>query len=318
MPVVEQQTRRGNGMGDRVVTEKSILSRAIAAGDLPEFPLKILMYGGNRVGKTTLACKNGKRTLLISCETAVSGGLESIRKIPGVMVLRYRQHFRGTKDLVYLARELERGGYKDFDYVILDTVTSVQDVVLSELLGLPKVPDQASWGTVPDGFYISRSEKTREVLRPFLDLPVNTIFLGKEKDHNPPKEVRFTSSGKEAPDMTPKFLLGVGEQSYVAAELGGATLGWLQDGCDCICRLSVQEEIVRKEVRANGKVKVREHGTGKYIRYLRTGYHPNFSAGIRSCTPELVPEFIAKPTMPQLVAVIRGVGSKDGRMGGVA
>lgn len=315
MPTVTKQKPFGNTKP----APGSILGQAIAVEQMPEAPLKLLIYGQNRVGKTTLACQWLKPLLLISWEPSLSGGMESVRKVKGVscvhVVPRSSPLLQAkdrpawlltTDDALQLCQELRVN--RPFASVVFDGATSCQDVQLTDILDLPAAPDQMSWGMVTGDQYRQRSERTREVIRPFLDLPMDTVILAKERDHNPPKEERVSASGKVQPDMRAKFLRGVGSGSFIAADLGGATVGWLQDACDGILRLSVEEEIEERRVRldAKGPEVVTEHPTGRFIRHLRCCYHPNYAAGIRSCRPEAVPEVIAAPTYQKLIAVLRG------------
>lgn len=304
MPQVTQQRAR---TAPTPQTKGGILSRAVPVGQMERATLKILMYGQNRVGKTTFACQFAKPLLLISFEPAKTGGAESVRLVDGVSILRHGVDFNGVAETVQLARELKQEA-KAYKTVVLDSASTMQDMVLCGILNLPAVPDQMSWGMVGSDGYRQRSEKTREVLRPFLDLDVDTIVLAKEKDHNPPKEEKVNErTGKVQPDMRPKFLRGVEQASFIAADLGGATTGWLQDACDCVCRLFVEEEVKELVLNRGKPTESRTFTpTGKFIRYLRTGYHPNYAAGVRSCRPEAVPEVIPNPTAEKLLAVLAG------------
>lgn len=277
------------------VAKDSLLSRAVDVSDLDMPDPSILMYGGNRVGKTTIASKFDKPTLFITFEPTESGGIESIRKEKGVKVLQYGVHFKDCNEAVGIAHELE--GNHGFKWVVIDSATSLQDKVLTEILGPNRNPTTLSWGTVDSGEYRMRSERVREILRPFLALKMGRIILAKERDHNPPKEERVNEkTGKTQPDMRPKFIRGLQQESFVAADLGGATAGWLQDACDCICRLSVDKEVVVEKRVVNGKTVETENETGRYVRYLRMTYHPNFAAGIRCATPSNVPDFLVDAT----------------------
>lgn len=308
MPTITRQKPPAPRPVAQTQTNGSILARARPVSQLRRAPLKILMYGGNRVGKSTLACKFAKPLLVVSFEPTESGGVESVRKEPGVDVLLHGQDFTGLGQTVTLARELKTGS--KYKTVVIDSATSMQDMVLREIMDLPELPQQNSWGTVNSDEYRQRSEKTREGLYAFLQLPTDVIVLAKEKDHNPPKEERVTNSGKIAPDMRAKFLRGVGEMSFIAADIGGATAGWLSDVCDCICRLYVDELVEEIEINTGTKEKPRitkqRKNTGRYVRVLRTGYHPNYAAGIRSCDPDTVPDVIIEPTVEKILKAIRG------------
>lgn len=270
----------------------SILSRAIPVAELEEDFIKIVIYGQNRTGKTTLACQFPKPLLLVSFEPAKSGGAKSVKKIPGVTLLR----ITSAKDAVALAAELRANN--QFKTLVLDSVTSLQDLILISILNLPELMEQNGWGKVRRDEYRERSEQTRETLRPFLNLPCHTVLIAKEKDHNPPDKEK------------PSILRGSQLESFFAADLGGATVGWLHDACDYIARLSVEKETkeVKTTTKIAGKVVVNTKTveTGAIIRKLRTMTHPNFAAGFRSENPAAVPEFITRPTFEKIAKAIRG------------
>jgi hypothetical protein len=292
----------------------SILSTAVPVRQLAEVGRKVCLYGRNRVGKTTLACQFPKPLLLVSCEPAEAGGAESVAKMDGVHLIRIAnrplpgEKLYGKTKALALAEELGRG--HQFKTVVLDTATSLQDLILQEIMGLSKVPEQLDWGSVNEDQYRDRSSQTKEALRPYLDLKCHVVVCAQEKDHNPPKD-RSTS----------KLTRSLQTESFFAADLGGATAKWLQDACSCIVQLYEDWEI--KEIVNKAKVGDQWHETrevvetGKRVRRLRTLFHVNYMAGIRSATPEAVPEFLqcASPNefYVELVKVLEGIKSSKGK-----
>ena len=270
-----------------------LLDRAVPVSELADDFIKMVIYGENRVGKTTLACQFPKPLLLVAMEPNKSGGARSVKKVPGVSYLRVDN----SLDAVTLARQIAARGYP-YKTVVVDSATSYQDIILKEILGLSHLPEQLNWGTVSRDQYRERSEKTREALRPYLDLECHVVVTAKQRDHNPPKD--------DKPEITRKQQ----HESFFAADLGGATVGWLHDACDYIGRLYVDKETVVQErkVTLNGKttLKREEVETGRVVRRLRTMYHPNYAAGFRSCDPDKVPEYIEEPTYDKIQAVIDG------------
>ena len=177
----------------------SVLAGAVPVTSLREEFIKVCWYGRNRSGKTTMAAmvaqaamkKTGKPSLIISAEPDENGGALSISGVDGIILTRVTppnrpivgDNIKGSAKLVAIARELEQSN--PFAWVFLDTVTSLQDVILVELMGLSKVPELLSWGFVPDGIYQQRAEKLRETVRPLLSLTnCNVGILAQEKDHN--------------------------------------------------------------------------------------------------------------------------------------
>lgn len=273
----------------------SLLSQAVPISEVIENYIKMVVYGENRVGKTTLACQWPKPLLLISMEPQGTGGALSVTKVAGVKTLRVLS----TDHAVKLAVELMSDDY--YKSVVLDSVTSLQDIVLKEIMNLPEIIDQLNWGMVGEDGYRERSEKTREVLRKFINLPKHVVFNAKERDHN-----------KDKASRKPKMLRSAETESFFAADLGGATAGWLHDCCDYIGRLYIDKEYEERVIPGpmmkgvKGPDRVEYHETGRIVRRLRTLYHPNYAAGFRSCTPEKVPEFIQDPTFAKIKAIIDG------------
>ncbi len=292
----------------------SILSQAVDVGELEDLFIKMCIYGRNRIGKTTLACQFPKPLLLVAMEPSPTGGARSVMGMPGINVIRVthkalidpttkkREKIWGSKKAILLAKELQADcPYKT---VVIDTATSYQDIILSEIMGLSDVPEMLSWGLVDEGQYRQRSEKTRECLRPFLDLRCHVIVIAQEKDHNPP-EGRIS-----------KIIRPAQEESFFAADLGGATAKWLQDNCDYVCQLFQDREI--KEVPSLVAPKKDAAGnkipnpptlvdTGQIVRRLRTMYHPNYSAGFRSANPDAVPEYIQAAKPDEMYAAVMQV-----------
>lgn len=280
-------------------------------------------FAVHNCGKTSLAAQFPGPLLLLSYERCPSGGARSIRKRnPDVTWLRV-----GTPegmnpddpnlvlnaddvigDTDRIAEELKE--HCPFKTVVFDHVTVFQDWVLEKLLGRP-LPQQLNFGAVSGDNYRDRAEITKTKLKPFADLPCHTVFIGKEKDHNPPREDKVNpNTGKVSPDMRPKFLRGMQQESFVSVDVGGATAGWLQDLCEYACRLYMAKEIevsVTEQTILGKKQTFRtETETGKFVRSLRVAYHPNYFSRFRSDDPDALPEAIDNPTWAKLKAVIDG------------
>lgn len=260
------------------------------------------MFGANRTGKTTCACTFPKPLLLVSFEPTDSGGATSVKRVPGVHFLHLQSSEKGAR----LCNEIKANC--QFKTVVVDSVTSYQDIVLQEICGFDELPVSLSFGKVTGDQYTERAEKTKEGLRMFKSLPCNVVFIGKEKDHNPPKEEKVGKSGKIQPDIRPRFLRGMQQESIIATDLGGSTAGWLHDVCDWAFRLYFDKEIVVDEVKMRGDeppVRIPRE-TGKHVRCLRTMYHPNYWCGCRAEFAEAVPECIENPTYDRILQMIRG------------
>lgn len=317
MPPMPQRQLPNNRTKPKLAAEPtSMLSLAMNASEIEDELIKICIYGQNRVGKTTLACTFPKPLLLLSFEPNRTGGAQSIKNIPGVKVIRVKvkreKHdppntIYGSESVFQLIEDLKNDTI--IKSVAIDTVTSYQDLFLQEILGLSSLPEQLAFGSITSDQYRQRSERVKEGLRPFLNLNKHTILLGKEKDHNPPKEEKVSEkTGKIQPDMRPRFLRGMQHESFVATDLGGGAVQWLHDACDYIGRLYVAKEVrsetTKVTIGKETKDVTHEYETGNLVRHLRTLYHPNFAAGFRSSNPSAIPEFIEEPTYEKIKEVI--------------
>ncbi len=294
----------------------SILATAIPVSNLLEEYVKVCIYGRNRVGKTSLAAEFAKPLLLLSSEPEANGGATSVSNIDGVVIIRIahnllgqdkdgrwvdanhpscvrRDKVKGAAKLVTIANELLGLATNPFKTIVLDTVTSLQDVILVELMGLPKVPEMMSWGMVPDGVYQQRAEKLRETIRPLLSLSnCNVVILAQEKDHNAAEE----RGGKN------KILHTMQQGSFMAPALGATNAQWLQDACGYVIQIyedELMQQIAVPQMDQQGRQlppAITEVGTGKRQRHLRLLYHPNFAAGGRWQFDRNVPEFVTAPS----------------------
>lgn len=324
-----------------------LIARSSAVGKLKDDFIKMVLYGQNRTGKTTLACQFEKPLLLLSFEPGQQGGARSVKRFDGVTFIALTK----KEDAILLSRHLKVDPRSNWQKVsptdaaptrtlkelvldgspswtgspwrtiVIDTITSLQDVILAELMGLKAVPVQLNWGSVPEGYYAARSEQAKEVMRLYRDLPFHIIFNAKEKDHNPPKSVDAKGRERVVGNRLVRSAQAImssanlGTESYFAADVGAATAQWMHDACDYICRLEIVKELkeITQEIEIAGvtETDTRWEETGKLVRRLRCLYHPNVAAGFRAENPEAVPEYISNPTYGKIMSVIRGEKLKD-------
>lgn len=265
---------------------------------------KVVIYGLNRVGKTSMACEWPKPLLLVSFEPGRTGGATSVSKLSGVTMLQVAS----TEESFALANELKVDtGYKS---VVIDSVSSLQEVILRELMGWETEKTQLSFGGVPEEVYRARSEKVRDCLAPYLNLAKHTVVVAHEKDHNPDKTQRN------------KLTRGLQLKSFVAPAVGGATVEWLETNCGYICRLYVAPEVRVerspsgiKDAEGKDVVNETEIETGEMIHRLLCKPQEQFAAGFRSPAVDggvsWVPKWIESGKGPrdlynQMQKVIRG------------
>lgn len=309
MPKATKQSNKGEPL-----PSKGILSRGKSVKELKTNYIKMVVYGQNRTGKTTLACSFPKPLALIACEPGIGGGAISVSSMDGVTI--YHVTTPETKEdllsndpnypavtldeVEILIEEIKDS--KHFKTLAVDSVTSLQDLVLYEIVGEIAL-GQLDWGVISQDQYRQRASRTKEYLKLFLDVPCHVVCTAKEKDHNPPQDERN------------KLTRGLQIESCFATDLGGNTAGWLHDKCDYIGRLYSAREIKQEEVElktsSGVKKKIREVDTGRTIRRLLTMLHPNYVAGFRSPVPDNIPEYIDNPTFEKLEKVIKGERIKD-------
>lgn len=290
MPRVTKQA-----VGRKSVRRKrtsSVIDRAVPIAEYEDPGFKINLYGRNGTGKTTLACTFPKPLLLMGFED----GTKSVRRVKGVKFLRVQATAQEIKadnevcleDLPELAKDTP----ERYRTVVLDTATSLQDLVLQEISGLDKVPVQSAWGAVTMDQYRTRSEKTREFMRLFLDLPMHVVVLAQEKDHSQKKE----EGGGDSELIQP----------FMASALGITTCGWLHDNCDYICQTLIREEYKQKTVKISDKMKTIQRKTGKVEYCLRTLPHPIYASKLRVPRGIEIPDVIVDPDFGKIMELIQG------------
>ncbi len=264
---------------------KGVLSRIVPVGEWEGGGIKINLYGRNGTGKTALACTFPKPLLLVGFED----GTKTVKKVKGVEFARVQpiasDKAWGLNELGVLA---EKAG-NDFVTVVMDTVTSLQDQVLCDILGLDQTPVQSSWGAVSRDQYRQRSEKTREFMRLFLNLPIHVVALAQEKDHSNKEEA---ASDGEVLDP------------FIASSLGATTCGWLHDACDYICQTFIREQTESKQVTIGKKQVTRQIKTGKTEYCLRTLPHPMYACKLRLDRGVEVPDVIVDPSYQRISKLI--------------
>lgn len=303
-----------------MIPSSDILSRGVPMEEVGDDPVHLLLYGTNGVGKTTFACQFPKPLALVSVEPAGrTGGAKSVKRIPGIT------HFRFDKcaDVLALGTRLLRGDH-DFVTVVFDSGTSLDAMQLSEVCGwdMTEIIRVGKSSKISADQYIERSEQVRKVLRPFLDLPTQLVVICNEKDHNykADDQQQGGSRNRLVQDLRAASG-GLQTEAVIGPAMAGAGAKWIGDACDYICQLYVDKEYetrtraVGKEGTANYKESTILVETGKWVRKLRTSYHPNFVARVRSEAPEVVPEFVGGTSPAEMYAnfmkMVRGEPQDD-------
>jgi phage nucleotide-binding protein len=153
--------------------------------------LKVLMYGRNGMGKTRFAC-TAPKPLLIDIQEK---GTKSVRKYKGVEVYPARS----WKEVVWAYWYLKAGGH-EYESVILDTLTGMQNVCMVQVLKEsgdrdptkdPKTATMRDWGKL--------AQLMKEQLLNFRNLDMHVVFTAQERTYDNEEEERM----ERVPDLSP-------------------------------------------------------------------------------------------------------------------
>lgn len=172
----------------------SVKNRIVPVSDASPY-VKALLYGRNGSGKTRTAA-TGPKCLLIDIEEE---GTKSIRSYPGVEVFPAKT----WEDIVWAYWYL-RSGEHDYETVVLDTLTMMQNVCMRRVLKESSDRDPArdaklaTWKE-----YGKVGIMVGEYLLFYRNLPMHVIFTAQERETEMENEEGETSS-LVVPDMSPK------------------------------------------------------------------------------------------------------------------
>ena len=125
--------------------------------------IKVLVYGQAGAGKTCLSATTGGNALIISAEA----GLLSLRDTDIAVA-----EVQSMDDLmeVYELLKNNHEDFKDFDWICIDSISEIAEVVLNKAKKDHKDPRQA---------YGVLSEQMQDLVRAFRDLPRNVYMSAK-------------------------------------------------------------------------------------------------------------------------------------------
>lgn len=296
-----------------------ILDDGVRATSLSTTKITAALYGRNGVGKTTFACQGEGPTALISIEPAPTGGARSVANREDITVYQVASRYlvgkdgqperlRGSEKVVAIAAAIKArfdAGHRPFKKVVIDGITSWNDVILGEVMGLDyaNMPAILGLGKVSADRYIERGERMIRYLKPFFDLPCDLWIIAQERDHNPPKKETTTKNGASfsRPSQSPLMREAhpmAQEGSFFSLGVSDTQAKYVQDACDFVMQLYEDGELVEErspDVVFNGQTilgEVRLVATGRRVKRLRCVYHPNYAARFRASDYQSVPEYI--------------------------
>ena len=278
MPTITKRTRR-----KKIARRENVSPNGFfRVTDYKPKNTKMVIFGRNRTGKTTLVATFPKPIAVIAFKH--QEGISSITNVSDVDACL-------IEDTSELAGDFQAA--EKYETKVLDHASSLEELVLKEVLGLDAIADQKSWGMANREDYFRRSERTRAVLRSFVELPGNVVVLANEKDSN---EFKTAYEGSLNP--------------FITAALSDTTCKWLYDECDHVFHTFIREGEIEKEVRrkVRGRIIVKKEiqklDTSEFC--LRMGPHHSISTGSRTLFGVDLPAVIVNPTYEKIVNALSG------------
>lgn len=252
--------------------------------------IKISIYGRPKTGKTRLAATFPKPMLILGTED----GTASIRNVSGVSYLQViSSRVEEPKGVPFvrlseLNTALEEAKNSQYQTLVLDTASMLQDLVLADILGIEKLPAQKSWGLATKEQNQQNALQTKTLIREVLGFPRHVVIVAHERNFG------NDDAGSEI------------RSPVVSSSLSESVGRYLNGEVDYICQTFIRDQVEYKdEVIAGEKVSVPMR-TGKAEYCLRLGDHPVFTTGFRLTPGYELPEVLVNPTFAKIEKVIKG------------
>lgn len=262
----------------------SALSRVTGIDFSSDDGIKVNVYGRSGTGKTTFWATFPKPILALVC----SGGNRP-GELRSINTPEYRRtikslHVESSADIYEVVDHQQQTG--EYATVVLDHLTSFQDLVLAEILGVDQVPEQKSWGFASREQYGACTRDCKQVLRALLNLGCNVVVVAQERNFN-----EDTDNG---------FLL-----PSVASAVSPSLAGWLNPAVDYIGRTIIRQKTEQRKVKVAGKVKTREVVTDGVEYCLHVGPSPVYMTKFRMPKGIPLPDVIVDPTYDKMLKLIQ-------------
>lgn len=198
-----------------------------------------------------------------------------------------------TDQVLNLIEAQEESDY--YKTIVVDHVTGLQDKKLAEILDIPKLPEQKSWGMASMQDYGTCTTECKEIFRRLLSLKANIVLIGHERqnedgvDSDDPDEAEIPSVGVALTPSLAGWLNGAVDyivQSYKAPKFNIKTV-----------KVKVGKKTVEK--------KVKEKVKGTDFR-MRIGPSSIYTTKFRVPEDVILPDSISNPTYDKIMALIRG------------
>ena len=249
--------------------------------------IKVLVYGESGTGKTTFWSSFPGPILAVIC----SGGNKP-GELRSVDTPENRKKIKQVtlNESSELKELIEYIPGSDFNTVVLDHTSGLQDLIMKELLGLDVIPAQKSFGMASQQTYGQCTQMMKEYLRALLGLSINVVLVAQQR----------TFGGKDD-GMDPELI-----KPTVGAGLVPSLTGWVNSACDYCVNTFVQPKFVEKTNMIAGKpmtTRVKEKGV-EFA--LRTGKHEIYYTKFRLPLGNVLPDSIVNPTYTKMISLIKG------------
>lgn len=239
--------------------------------------ISICIYGRSGSGKTTIAASFPKPALIIGAED----GTLSVHNIKGLDFILIEK----SSDIVEL-----KPAFSKYKTLILDTASSLQSLILKEVLGLQELPPQLSWGIASRQDWGQVTTQTKELLRLILDQPCHKVIIAQERQFD---------SDEESEIIIP----------HVGAALSPSVVNWLNPAVDYIGQTFIREREVESEVkvksRATGKTRTKKVTENKKEYCMRIGPDAVYTTKFRRPKDKgSLPEVMIDPDYKSLMELI--------------
>jgi len=253
--------------------------------------IKVMLYGKSGTGKTELwgtfpgpilvaICSGGKKPgELRTLDTPANRKGNRIQEVA----------LEHSQELVTLSQGVVAKGFRT---IVLDHVTGFQDLVLGEIIGRP-VPEQKSWGIAQQQDYAQCALQCKEKIRHMLDLDINVVLVGQERENEKPPESELI-------------------QPSVGVATTPSLAGWLNTAVDYIAHTFIRDayettfQTVGKTQIPVKKAKLTAQGLPAVEYCLRTAPSAIYMTKFRIPKGTGDKGIIVDPSYDKIMAAIRG------------
>ena len=261
---------------------KGVLSRIKPIGFDESEGIKINLYGRSGTGKTTTWATFPKPILAIVCSGSTKTG--ELRSID-------TEEYRKTIDSITIEKSSEIAEITNstepwqYNTIVLDHATGLQDLILREVLGIEELPAKLGWGVAEYKHWGKVGIQITGIFRALLNLNCNVVIVAQDR------ESHFDSDDEL---LTPS----------VGNALTPGTATWLNNACDYRCYTFRKQKMKEVRVKIGGKTVVTQKEDKGVDYCLRTGPHGVYDTKFRIPKGQELPEFIVDPSYAKIMALI--------------